>query len=90
MGTDSTVAEVRQLLASVVGDEPVAALGDDELLFEHGVVDSLHLVEIVDRFQADLGVEVGGPDLSPENFGSIAGMAGFLASKREPTQSTSG
>jgi acyl carrier protein len=79
---DGAIGEVRRLLASVVGSEIVDSLEDDQLFFSHGVVDSLHLVEIIERFQSDLGVAVAGQDLSPENFGSISGMARFLQSKR--------
>lgn len=79
---DGAIGEVRRLLASVVGSEIVDSLEDDQLFFNHGVVDSLHLVEIIECFQSDLGVAVAGQDLSPENFGSISGMARFLESRR--------
>lgn len=79
---DGAIGEVRRLLASVVGSEIVDSLEDDQLFFNHGVVDSLHLVEIIEGFQSDLGVAVAGQDLSPENFGSISGMARFLKSRR--------
>jgi acyl carrier protein len=79
---DGAIGEVRRLLASVVGSEIVDSLEGDELLFDHGVVDSLLLVEIIECFQSDLGVAVAGQDLSPENFGSIGGMARFLESRR--------
>ena len=76
------IAEVRQLLASVAGSETVDGLGDDEKFFESRVIDSLHLVEIVDRFQSQFGIKVGGNELSPDNFGSISAMASFLTEKR--------
>jgi acyl carrier protein len=75
-------SDVRVILASVVGEDTVASLDDDDQFFSRGVIDSLHLVEIIERFQSDLGLEVAGEDLSPENFGSIAGMAAFLERKR--------
>lgn len=81
----SAVGEVRSILASVVGDDIVSSLHDDDPIFGHGVVDSLHLVEIIDRLEGGLGIEVGGEDLSPQNFGSIAGMAAFLERKRAGT-----
>ncbi len=76
------IAEVRQLLASVAGAETVEGLGDDEKFFESRVIDSLHLVEIVDRFQSQFGIKVAGSELSPDNFGSISAMARFLGEKR--------
>jgi acyl carrier protein len=79
---ESEVTEVRQLLASVAGSEVVNSMEDDELFFASHVIDSLHLIEIIDRFESRFGVEVDGKDLSPENFGSIAGMARFLNGRR--------
>jgi acyl carrier protein len=46
-------------------------------------------MELVDAFQGRFGIEVSGKDLSPENFGSIAGMAHFLTSKRGTNESSS-
>src|SRR5437763_444348 len=43
----ATEVEVRQVLASIVGPELVEGIADDEPVFERGVVDSLHLVELV-------------------------------------------
>jgi acyl carrier protein len=76
------VQEIRLLLASVVGREVADSLDEHELIFAQGVVDSLHLVQIIDGFQSDFGVAVAGHDLSPENFGSIGGMARYLQTKR--------
>jgi acyl carrier protein len=76
------IGEVRRVLASVVGRDVVAQLQDDELFFDRGIIDSLHLVEIIDHFQSDFGIDVGGEDLSPENFGSVVGMSKFLETKR--------
>jgi acyl carrier protein len=76
------ISEVRQLLASVAGDQTVETLSDEELFFENRMIDSLHLVAIVDRFQSEFGIKVSGQDLSPDNFGSIAAMAKYLRSKR--------
>jgi acyl carrier protein len=80
--TDSATAEVRQLLASVAGSEVVDSIEDGDLYFNDRVIDSLHLVGIIDRFQSQFGIEVAGPDLTPENFGSIDAMARFLTRKR--------
>jgi len=77
------ITEVRQLLAEVAGNETADSIGDDDLFFEDRVIDSLHLVAIVDRFQTQFGIAVGGSELSPQNFGSIAAMASFLRSKRQ-------
>jgi acyl carrier protein len=87
---ESANLEIRRLLATVAGNEVVDSIGDEDLFFEERVIDSLHLVEIIDLFGSQLGVEVTGEDLSPENFGSIARMSRFLASKRETAETEIG
>jgi acyl carrier protein len=81
------IPEARQVLASVIGNDVVDSLGDGDRFFDDHVIDSLQLMELVDAFQGRFGIEVSGKDLSPENFGSIAGMARFLTSKRGTSQS---
>jgi acyl carrier protein len=84
---EGAVAEVRQLLASVAGNEVVESVQDDDRFFDDHVIDSLQLMELVDAFQSRFGIEISGEDLSPENFGSIAGMAKFLTHRRGTTRS---
>ena len=86
---EGAVSEARQLLASVIGSDVVDSLKDDDRFFDDHVVDSLQLMELVDAFQSRFGIDVSGKDLSPENFGSIAGMAQFLTSRRGTTESKS-
>lgn len=83
----AAVAEARQLLASVIGSEVVDSIRDDDRFFDDQVIDSLQLMELVDAFQSRFGIEVSGKDLSPENFGSIDGMAQFLTSRRGTSES---
>jgi acyl carrier protein len=83
----AAVAEARGLLASVIGNEVVDSIRDDDRFFEDQVIDSLQLMELVEAFQSRFGIEVSGEDLSPENFGSIAGMAKFLTDRRGTTRS---
>jgi len=83
----AAVAEARELLGSVIGTDVVDSLGDDDRFFDDHVIDSLQLMELVDAFQGRFGIDVSGEDLSPENFGSIAGMAKFLTHSRGTTRS---
>jgi acyl carrier protein len=75
------VRYVRQMMSAIVGAHVVEAIADDTAFFERGIVDSLQLVEIIGYVEGDLDIEIAGEDLSPENFGSIAGMARFLTAK---------
>ncbi len=75
------MSTVRGVLAGIVGSEVVNGISDDELIFEHRIVDSLHLVELVERLESAFGVEVEGEELTAENFGSVGAIARFFASK---------
>ena len=86
---EGAIPEARQLLASVIGNDVVDSLGDDDRFFDDHVIDSLQLMELVEAFQDRFGIEVSGKDLSPENFGSIVGIARFLTSKRGASESLS-
>lgn len=80
-----SVDYVRHVLASVVGSDTVKGITDDLPFFDRGIIDSLQIVEIIGFLEDDLDFEVAGEDLSPENFGSIAGMAEFLVEKGKLT-----
>src|SRR5262249_26961042 len=84
----TAVVEARQVLASVIGSDVVDSIQDDDRFFDDQVIDSLQLMELVEAFQSRFGVEVTGKDLSPENFGSIDGMAEFLTSRRGTSESS--
>ncbi len=76
------VEYVRGALAAVVGADVAAGIPDDVQFLDRGLIDSLQIVEIIGYLEDDRGVEVAGEDLTPENFGSISGIARFLVAKR--------
>jgi acyl carrier protein len=77
----ASIDYVRRVLSSVVGPDRTARISDDLPFFERGVIDSLQIVEIIGFLEDDLDLEVEGEDLTPQNFGSIAGLARFLVAK---------
>jgi acyl carrier protein len=74
--------DVRQVLSQIVDESVIASVGDADLIFEQGVIDSLHLIELIDAFETRFGIQIAPEELSPENFGSVAAMARFIANKR--------
>jgi acyl carrier protein len=78
-----TVAEMqaRDLLAEIIGGDAAGALEEDELIFERGVVDSMHLVELVALIEARCGFLVEGDELQPSNFESIQAMGEYIDRK---------
>lgn len=57
-------------------------LGDEDSLIEHDVVDSTGILELVAFVEDRFGVTVEDVEILPENFDSIARVAGFVLRKR--------
>src|SRR5438874_7788767 len=56
-------------------------LGNDENLFETGIVNSLFAVQLMTFIERTFDIEVGSDDLDIENFKSIHATAAFVAKK---------
>jgi acyl carrier protein len=74
--------EVRDVLAAIIGGDGASSVDENDLLFEEGVIDSLHLIELIDLLQERFGMEVESDELSPENFESLQAMADYVRRKR--------
>jgi acyl carrier protein len=59
-----------------------AGIKDEDSLLESGIVDSLGILDLVAFLEKTYGIRVGDEELNPENFGSIASVARFVATKR--------
>ena len=82
MSDKAPTREVRDVLAAIIGEDAASSVGENDLLFEEGVIDSLHVIELIDLLQERFGTEVEGEELSPENFGSLQAMADYVRRKR--------
>lgn len=58
-------------------------LAEDASLLETGIVDSIGVLEIVAFVEEEFDMKVEDEDLIPENFGTIAGIGTFVASKTQ-------
>jgi acyl carrier protein len=56
-------------------------LGDDDNLFESGVVNSLFAVQLMTFIEKTFAIEVAMDDLDIENFKSLNAAAAFVARK---------
>ncbi len=57
-------------------------LGDDENLFETGIVNSLFAVELMTFVERTFDIEIGADDLDIENFKSVNATAALIARKQ--------
>ena len=77
----SSERQVRDLLSAIVGPQVAESVAGDEFLFDQGIVDSLHLVQLVEALESSCGIVVEGDELRPENFGSVDAMAAYVERK---------
>ncbi len=80
---DETFEAVRRELHAFIREtflqlRPSLQFGDADDLVETGVLDSLAFVELVAEIQSRYGVTIRDTDITAENFGSVAAMAGYV------------
>lgn len=77
---DQLGLEIRQLITNKISrNRDVAALtGHDDLL---SILNSLQLLRLVLALESQYGVSIDTAELTPENFGTIERVSGFVASK---------
>ena len=74
--------EIRQALRDFIQRSVrVPALGDDDDLFESGVVNSLFAVQLMTFVEKTFAIEVAEEDLEIDNFRSLNATAGFVLRK---------
>ena len=56
--------------------------GDLQDLFESGILDSAGLVSFIAEIEREFQISIRDEDLLPENFQSIAAMAGYIRSRQ--------
>jgi acyl carrier protein len=57
-------------------------LEPDAPLVENGVVDSTGILEVISFLETEFGVRIGDEEMLPQNLGTIARIAAFVARKR--------
>ena len=63
------------------GSINIDGLGDDDNLFESGILNSLFAVQLMTFVERKFSIEIGTDDLNIENFKSINATASFVARK---------
>ena len=69
---------VRQFINSAIR---LPELGDDDNLFESGIVNSLFAVQLMTFVEKTFAIEVAMEDLEIDNFRSLNATAGFVLRK---------
>ena len=56
-------------------------LEDDDSFLEHGVIDSIGMMELVALLSHEFDVDISDDELMPENLDSVDAICGFLCRK---------
>jgi len=77
------IDKIREFVRSniVLLDENVI-LGDDDKIFELGLVDSPFAIELVLFIEGEFGIEILDDELNISNFSSIGRIAEFVKTKK--------
>jgi acyl carrier protein len=59
-----------------------ALLGPRTSLYEHGIVDSTGLLEVVAFLEKEFGIEVLDEEVTPENLDNLERISAYVARKR--------
>jgi acyl carrier protein len=76
--TNSVKTTVRNFINNSVN---IDSLGDDENLFQSGLLTSLFAVQLTTFIERKFGIEIGMDDLDIENFKSVNAVTAFVARK---------
>jgi acyl carrier protein len=66
---------------------PGFTLEEETSLLEHGIVDSMGVMELIEFLEGDLGVRVDDDEIIEENLGTLAAITTFVVSKRSSSDS---
>ena len=85
MTHDEVVAAARAfVMENFLYTHPDAVLPADEPLLGAGIIDSMGVIELVDWMASTWDVYVEDDEITEENLGSLAAIAGYVCRKRAP------
>lgn len=75
---ETTLESIRETLSGLAA---VPLPGDDESLFDSGVLDSFALMDAIARLEERLDVKVPDADLNPRRFETVSKIERYFASR---------
>jgi acyl carrier protein len=75
-------ATIRRFIVNeIMFKKDEAAISYDDSLLEHGVLDSMAMVELIAFLEGEFGVKVARTDMVPENFETVQAIAQFIRNR---------
>ena len=82
MDAANITASVRQFILNQFPSSRRRPLQDTDPLIEHGVIDSLGILDVVAFIESEFKVVVDDEELVPDNFQTISKIAAYVERKR--------
>jgi len=78
--------KIREFIArNLLYSEEEGALRNDVSFLQHGVIDSLGVVELVTFAGSEFGIQIDPIEITPENFDSVDRLAAYIRRKLGPS-----
>jgi len=84
MSADAAAGIKETVRSFILSSIALPKLGDDDDLFESGIVNSLFAVQLMTYIEKTFAIEVGMDDLDIENFKSLNATTAFVLRKNAP------
>ena len=66
------------ILEELAQEEELQNLSDTDPLIESGLLDSLAIAKLIRFLQVEFQIEIGDPELIPENFATVEAICGLV------------
>jgi D-alanine--poly(phosphoribitol) ligase subunit 2 len=80
----TVIAKLRVMLVKLAGElgHDASAIDENELIPDTGLLDSASLIDFVMQIDTAYGLALEAEDMTIDNFGTLAAIANFVASRR--------
>lgn len=75
--TDATLREVRRIIDEIARPSSATVTPETDL-FASTIIDSFNMIEIIERIEEQFAIAIAMEDLTVQNFGTIAAIAGTV------------
>jgi acyl carrier protein len=65
----------------ILANTPIDAIGDDDGIFDNGMVSSLFVMQLVAFVEGEFSITIDGPDLTFDHFRTVRDIADLVARK---------
>ena len=77
-------AKIKEFIKTEVNpDRNLEGLGDDELLVDSGIIDSLGILKIMAFLDEEFGVDLSDQQITPDNFKNITSICSLVETNKK-------